>query len=97
MAFAVQYGSLPFTIIEQYVLCTVCCGIWYVCVGSSAAVGRVCHSLLLGAPCRYTPVSASTPGYFIKEAKMPFAQLLQLPTVVVNVTADYMILCTCAW
>ena len=44
---------------------------------------------------QYTPLNASIRGYFNKNAKMPGGSLLNLPTVVVDVTADTMILYSC--
>lgn len=51
MGFKVDYGPVPFTIIEVY-----------------------------------TPPNASAPGLYTKRAKMPGSQLVELPTVVVDVT-----------
>merc|ERR1711871_282557 len=51
MAFKVDYGKMPFTIVEEY-------------------------------------FATNTTGYFIKQAEMPGAGLLKLPTVVVDVTTS---------
>ena len=43
----------------------------------------------------YTPYNATTRGWYAKRAKMPGGQLLTLPTVVVDATADTMTLYSC--